>query len=398
MMSRRSCSARDSSSSLAPSRRVIAVSASAWRSSSAVRSATARSISARVVSSIACRVATSCISRTPCTQAGMKKRSSNAIQPTYSTQRQGLADAIAVDRLRPVDPPQEVVGDGDRRARHHDPPVAVERQERERPEDVEVRLGLAPGQVDQAAPTSASARPRSRAGSPPGPAAPAPAGSAGRRSRRRARSAIRNGGCPGCPGPIHVRGEMYSAVSIAATHSKPSSPANRRSVRRRTRCRCRWNSSRARRSTASRPTSPSSRPGFVLASPRSAPASRTRENKRSVSTAVATLGHPRGYARGLLAVWTSWAGTPPRWKSRRLKGGTGTPRSFVAFRTGRRDRRQSDSSGAMDLVLSGAMPSSRSMPRPNRLATSLGSVGAAAPVRLNHGLGFGRHRVRVRLG
>ena len=61
----------------------------------------------------------------------------------------GAGRRDAVDRLRPEDPPQDVVGDGDRRARHHDPPVTVEGQERERSEDVEVRLGLAPGQVNQ---------------------------------------------------------------------------------------------------------------------------------------------------------------------------------------------------------------------------------------------------------
>ena len=55
----------------------------------------------------------------------------------------------AVDRLRPEDAAQQVVDRDHDRRRHQHPPVAVEREERERAEHVEVRLDAAAGQVDQ---------------------------------------------------------------------------------------------------------------------------------------------------------------------------------------------------------------------------------------------------------
>src|SRR5207237_7263878 len=54
-----------------------------------------------------------------------------------------------VDRLRPVDAAQEVVGGYEERGGHEDLPVAIEGEEGERAEDVEVGLDPAAGEMDQ---------------------------------------------------------------------------------------------------------------------------------------------------------------------------------------------------------------------------------------------------------
>ena len=54
-----------------------------------------------------------------------------------------------VDRLWPVHPAQEMVGGDEQSRGHEDLPVAVEGEEGEGAEDVEVRLDAPPGQVDQ---------------------------------------------------------------------------------------------------------------------------------------------------------------------------------------------------------------------------------------------------------
>ena len=58
-------------------------------------------------------------------------------------------DEHAVDRLRPEHAAQHVIERDDDGGRNQHPPVAIEREERERAEDVEVRLDAAAGQVDQ---------------------------------------------------------------------------------------------------------------------------------------------------------------------------------------------------------------------------------------------------------
>ena len=58
-------------------------------------------------------------------------------------------DEHAVDRLRPEHAAQHVIERHDDRRRDQDAPVAIERQERQRAEDVEVRFDAAAGEVDQ---------------------------------------------------------------------------------------------------------------------------------------------------------------------------------------------------------------------------------------------------------
>ena len=55
----------------------------------------------------------------------------------------------AVDRLGPEDAADEVVGRDDDRGRHEHAPVAIEGEEGERAEDVEVGLDAPAGEVDQ---------------------------------------------------------------------------------------------------------------------------------------------------------------------------------------------------------------------------------------------------------
>ena len=55
----------------------------------------------------------------------------------------------AIHRLRPEHAAQHVIQRDDDRGRNQDPPVPVERQERERTKYVEVRFDAAAGEVDQ---------------------------------------------------------------------------------------------------------------------------------------------------------------------------------------------------------------------------------------------------------
>ena len=64
---------------------------------------------------------------------------------TEVNEREGRAE----DREGHEDAADEVVGGDDDRRRDDDPPIAVEGEERQRAEDVEVRLDAAGGQVDQ---------------------------------------------------------------------------------------------------------------------------------------------------------------------------------------------------------------------------------------------------------
>ena len=58
-------------------------------------------------------------------------------------------DEHAIHRLRPEDAAQHVIERDDDGGRNQDAPVTIESEERQRAEDVEVRLDAAAGQVDQ---------------------------------------------------------------------------------------------------------------------------------------------------------------------------------------------------------------------------------------------------------
>ncbi len=90
----------------------------------------------------------------------------------------------AIDRTRPEEPPEEMVQRHDRRGRDQHPRVAVERQEGQRAEDVEVGLDPAAHQVDEQRGTSTSGRSPRHVGSSPLRAAGGSRRAAGRRSGR----------------------------------------------------------------------------------------------------------------------------------------------------------------------------------------------------------------------
>ena len=120
--------------------------------------------------------------------------------------------------------------DDDRRRNEH-APVAVEREERERAEDVEVRFDAAAGQMDQqrahqhlrhghGVPRRREARAEQR-----------------EQRRRKADDAADDDGGPhvqvrAADGPYHASGDTHSAKTMPAIHWNAISPANNRSVRR----------------------------------------------------------------------------------------------------------------------------------------------------------------------
>ncbi len=79
----------------------------------------------------------------------MRKTSSKMTQAACSTQRHWLVTMHAVHRLRPEDAAQHVIERDHHRCRNQDAPVAIEGEERERSEDVKVRLDASAGQVDE---------------------------------------------------------------------------------------------------------------------------------------------------------------------------------------------------------------------------------------------------------
>ena len=61
----------------------------------------------------------------------------------------GTGDEDAIDRLRPVETSRKVIDGHDQRRGHEHAPVAIERQKRERHEDMEVRLDPASREMNQ---------------------------------------------------------------------------------------------------------------------------------------------------------------------------------------------------------------------------------------------------------
>ena len=81
----------------------------------------------------------------------MRNTSSKSTQPACSSQRHSAGGQHAEDRLRPVHAADEVIDGHDHGGRDQHPPVAIERQEHERGEHVEVRLDAAAGEMNQQA-------------------------------------------------------------------------------------------------------------------------------------------------------------------------------------------------------------------------------------------------------